>query len=212
VIADADLAPSSEVRAHLLQQLNLVLRRPEMYGGGETTPQVLISLLGVVERRPELLAAQQREWAAQGAWTPLGVAGAFHPELPDAHDLAAMSVYVEFARRRGWLRTDRLVDADAHAAMCRALPAWAGQDRSWPDVRAAFGPPSVLIGGRNPRWSKALCYVPEGPAEPVVTFHLRNDPDAGTAQPALLAVRRDEGPFPERFTFTPEGRRRRPGS
>ncbi|WP_256446132.1 hypothetical protein [Pseudonocardia lacus] len=43
-----------------------------------------------------------------------------------------------------------------------------------------------------------------------MTFHLWNRPDSGLAEPVLLAVRTDDGPFAEQFAFTPEGLRRRP--
>jgi hypothetical protein len=211
MVVDAALAPSAEIHAHLVQRLGDVLRRPGMYGNGEFAAQMLVDLLLVAERRPELLSEQQRRWNEQGAWTPLGVTGAFHPELPAPHDIPAMSVYVEFARRLGWLRTDRLFDDEVYGGLRRGLAEWTAQDRSWPDVRAAFGQPSLLLGGRNPADPKALCYVPADPAEPVVTFHLWNGAESGSAQPALLAVRvGGDGPFAEQFAFTPEGRRRRP--
>jgi hypothetical protein len=201
------LAPAAEIHAHLVQRLGDVLRRPGVYGDPEFAAQVLIDVLLVAEQRPEALGEQQRRWDEQGAWTPLGVAGAFHRELPGRHDVPAMSVYAEFAWRQGWLRTDRLFDDGPR----RGLAEWTAQDRTWPDVRAALGPPSLMVGGRNPAEPKALCYLPADPAQQVVTFHLWNEPDSGLAQPVLLAVRvGGDGPFAEQFTFTPEGLRRRP--
>jgi hypothetical protein len=207
----AVLAPSAEIHSHLVQRLGDVLRRPGMYGGGEFGAQILIDALLAAEQRPELLAEQQRRWDDQGAWTPLGVAGAFHPELPGPHDVPAMSVYAEFARARGWLRIDRPLDDASYRDLRGAIAGWTGQDRSGADVRGAFGPPSLLIGGRDPGWPKALCYAPADPGEPVVAFHLWNAPGSGLAQPVLLAVRvGGDGPFGEQFAFTPQGHKRRP--
>jgi hypothetical protein len=209
MVADVELAPSPEIHSHLVQRLGDVLRRPGTYGDAEFAAQVLIDVLLVVEQRPEVLTEQQRRWDAQGAWTPLGVGGAFQAALPAPHAIPAMSVYAEFARGRGWLRADRLFDDEAYGTLRRRLVGWTAQDRYWPDVRAEFGPPSLLLGGRNPAEPKALCYVPADPAHPVVTFHLWNADGSGLAQPVLLAVRvGGEGPFGEQFSFTPEGRRR----
>jgi hypothetical protein len=204
------LAPSAEIHSHLVQRLGDVLRRPGSYGG-EFAAQILVDALLAAERRPEVLPEQQRRWDEQGAWTPLGIVGAFHRELPGPLDVPAMSVYAEFARAQGWLRTDRPLDAEAYRALRAAVPDWTALDRSGADVRAAFGPPSLLIGGRDPAWPKALCYLPADDAEPVVTFHLWNAPGSGSVQPVLLAVRvGGGGRFADGFAFTPEGRRRRP--
>jgi hypothetical protein len=211
MVVDASLAPSAEIHEHLVGRLGDVLRRPGMYGNGEFAAQILIDALLLAERRPELLAQQQRRWEEQGAWNPLGVAGACQHQMPGPQQDAAMSVYAEFARGQGWLRTDRQLDAEAYRGLRVGLADWTAQDRSWPDVRATFGRPSLMIGGRNPAWSKTLCYAPADPGEPMVIFHLWNEPDSGLAQPVLLAVRvGGDGPFAEQFAFTPEGRRRRP--
>lgn len=210
---DVALAPSDEIHGHLLQRFDDVLRRPGTFGShgnGEFAAQLLVDLVLAAEQRPGLLSEQQRRWAEQGAWTPLGVTGAFHAELPAPHDIPAMSVYAELARRLGWLRTGRLLDDEEYRALRGGIAGWTAQDRTWPDVRAAFGPPSMMIGGRNPEWSKALCYAPADPDRPLVTFHLWNEPDSGLAQTVLLAVRVGEGPFGGQFSFTPHGRRLRP--
>ncbi|MFJ9623000.1 hypothetical protein [Streptomyces sp. NPDC101181] len=63
-----------------------------------------------------------------------------------------------------------------------------------------------------------LGYLTTDIAEPMIFFHLWNGTEPGSGStwppnrkaPILLAVRCGEGPFAERFTFTPEGHRRRP--
>lgn len=131
----------------------------------------------------------------------------------DQHCVA--SVYAEFAHRRGWLRSDRLLSAGEHPALRAKVRPWAQTDRSWTDVIPEFGPPSILCGGTSPLYSRTLGYLGEGPAEPMAFFHLWN---GGTPapestwpeldEPVLLAVRFADMPFDSAFTFTPEGQRR----
>ncbi|MEU1086695.1 hypothetical protein ACFYPN_28790 [Streptomyces sp. NPDC005576] len=90
-------------------------------------------------------------------------------------------------------------------------------ERTWADVTAEFGPPSVLFGGSNPLHGKTLGYLREDPQRPMVFFHLWNGVEPGAAswpskheQPLLLAVRLGRGSFHESLIFTPEGERRRP--
>jgi hypothetical protein len=204
------LAPSAEIHSHLLGHLDGVLRRPGLYGPhetGESHVSVAITLLLAAEQRPGLLDQQRAAWREQGAYWPTGVTGAFSDKLPAAHDQAAMSVYAEFVRGLGRLRTDRLLDDDEY----RRVRAAGTADRSAADVEASFGPPSVLIGSTNPRYPRSLCYVPADPDRPVVTLHLWNEWHSELAQPVLLAVDSGgTGPFADRFAFTPEGIRRRP--
>ncbi|MGW2058974.1 hypothetical protein ACWCOZ_34565 [Streptomyces sp. NPDC001840] len=220
------LAGSAEIRAYLIDQLNLALRRPGMFGRGEGPLRMLIDHLLFVENQPDAWAEQQRAWEARGAMTNIGVAGAFcdlipgsGPGDPDQHCVA--SVYAEFAYRRGWLGPDRLLPADEHHALRTGVRQWAETDRVWADVVDEFGSPSILFGGTSPLYSKTLGYLSEDPDEPMVFFHLWNGgaPEAESSwppeheEPALLAVRfggaAGGGPFGESFVFTPEGQRRK---
>jgi hypothetical protein len=207
------LAPAEDIHEHLVRHLNNVLCRPGMYGPratGESHARTLIELILVAEQRPDLLAEQMTRWRERGVFLPTGVTGAFSLQLPAAHDKGAMTVYAEFAREGGWLRTDRLLDDGEYRALRDAIPQFVAQDRTRPDVLAAFGPPS-LPTGTNPRWPMTHPYVPADPAEPIVTFHLWNEYHSELEQPVLLAVHvGGDEPFPEQFSFTPEGRRRRP--
>jgi hypothetical protein len=125
-----------------------------------------------------------------------------------------MTVYAEFAWDRGWLRPDRLLGAQAHADLRARARSWtAARDRTWPDVVAQFGQPSVHFGGTSPRYGKSLAYISEDPAAPPVVFHLWNAPDTAgeRPQPLLQAVRfGTQAPFARTFTYTPDGLRRRP--
>ncbi|MGW0630331.1 hypothetical protein [Streptomyces sp. NPDC002758] len=211
------LATAKEIHAHLVDQLNLALRRPGMYGG-ELTLRILLDHLLFVERQPEAFGQQQQAWQDSGAWSAIGVTGAFRDLIPGRNYESGMaSVYAEFAQRRGWLKPDRVLAADAYEALKSHVRRWAGEDRTWADVTAEFGAPSVLFGGNNPLYGKTLGYLSEDPKQLMVAFHLWNGSAPGAEswppeheQPLLLAVRFGEGLFRRSFTFTPEGERRKP--
>ncbi|MER6129599.1 hypothetical protein ABT173_45010 [Streptomyces sp. NPDC001795] len=211
-------ASPDEMRSYLMDQLNNVLRRPGMYGDVEAAMWMVVNHLLFLERRPEVWEEQKRAWGRQGAWSPTGVKGAFSPLLPPDHGCSVASVYAEFARRQGWLKPDRVLDAEAYAAMRSTVRQWGQRDRVWADVTAAFGPPSVLFGGANPFYRKTLGYLTEDLAQPMVFFHLGNRADRDTescwppalTEPLLLAVRCGDGKFADSFTFTPQGQCLRP--
>ncbi|MEU5231302.1 hypothetical protein AB0G82_18775 [Streptomyces anulatus] len=212
------LAGVDEIRAYLVDQLNAVLRRPGMFSQREDGLWMLMDHLLFVERRPEVWAQEQRSWVSRGAGASTGLAGMFQERMPGGYDQHCIaSVYVEFAHRCGWLKPDRLLSAGEHQALRAGVRPWAQTDRSWADVVSEFGPPSVVCGGTSPLYSKTLGYLGEDPDEPMVFFHLWNGsgPAPGSTwpeleEPVLLAVRFGDAPFDEAFTFTPEGRRRRP--
>ncbi|MFF4776975.1 hypothetical protein ACFY05_29335 [Microtetraspora fusca] len=206
---------TTEIRDYLVGELNSALRRPGMYG---KEPALLIPLdhVAYVERQDEAWAEERETMRARGAFTAIGVVGAFNNLLPGGHDDSVASVYAEFARDRGWLEADRVLTADEHRSMRRELNAWVARDRMLSEVLETFGPPSVLFGGGNPRFPKTLAYVADQMKEPMLFLHFWNgaDPDAeptrGYEEPILLAIRCGRGPFKDTFTFTPEGRKRRP--
>jgi hypothetical protein len=211
------LAAAEEIHAHLIDQLNLTLRRPGMFGG-EVALRVLIDHLLFAERQPEAWAELKQEWEEQGLWTSIGPAGAFQSVFPAQADCCEVaSVYAEFARQRGWLKPDRVLTGEEYQALAGRVRRWAAVDRTWPDVTAEFGPPSVLFGGNNPLYGKTLGYLTEDPQQPMVVFHLWNGGEPGAEswppqheQPLLLAVRFRGDSFRGSLTFTPEGERRRP--
>ncbi|MEU0368842.1 hypothetical protein ABZ070_01015 [Streptomyces sp. NPDC006283] len=216
MVTDRALASSEDMHEYLVNELNLALRRVGVYGELETSMWFLIGHLLVLERRLEVWEQQKGRWERQGAWSSTGVRGAFARYFPSEHSLGASSVYAEFARREGWLKPDRVLDAEAYSALRNEAGRWADYDRSWADVTAAFGPASIQIGGNNPRYGKTLGYVTGDPAQPMVAFHLWNGTDPGLQdwpsheQPLLLAVRCGDGDFADSLTFTPQGQNRRP--
>ncbi|MEU3795575.1 hypothetical protein AB0F07_38285 [Streptomyces fructofermentans] len=212
------LASAEEIHAYLVERLNLALRGPEMFGG-EIALQILMNHLLMAEREPDPIGRLRSTWQERGAWTSLGVTGAFRELVPKPkYNCGMASVYAEFAQARGWLRPDRTLASDAYRAMVDQVRDWVGEDRTWADVTDRFGPPSVLFGGSNPLYSKSLGYLADDPALPMVVFHLWNGTEPGPGdgwppaheQPLLLAVRHGHGPFPGTFTFTPHGHRLRP--
>jgi hypothetical protein len=217
VTPPTSLATAEEIHGHLVDQLNLALRRPGMYGG-ELAVRILLDHLLFVERRPDAFARQRQEWEERGLWSAVGVSGAFRDVLPGrSHDCDVASVYAEFALRRGWLKPDRVLEKEDHDALRARVRRWAAEDRTWADVTAEFGAPSVLFGGTNPLYGKTLGYLSEDPGQPMVVFHLWNGAAAGAdtwppehEQPLLLAVRFGDGPFRRSVTLTPEGERRKP--
>ncbi|MBY8882903.1 hypothetical protein K7862_35515 [Streptomyces sp. PLK6-54] len=211
------ITAAEEIHDHLIDQLNLALRRPGMFGG-EVAFRLLIDHLLFIERQREAWNQLKQSWEKQGLWTPIGPSGAFQDVFPAQADCCEVaSVYAEFANRRGWLKPDRVLTGEEYQALTGRVRRWGAVDRTWPDVTAEFGPPSVLFGGNNPRYGKTLGYLSQDPHQPMVVFHLWNGSEPGAeswppehGQPLLLAVRFGGGSFRGSFTFTPEGERRKP--
>ncbi|MFI6165923.1 hypothetical protein ACIBCN_03970 [Nocardia sp. NPDC051052] len=204
------------MHAYLIDQVNLMLRRLEMYGG-EPALWTLFDHLFFLEEADNGIADLHESWRARNAFTPTGVKGALQRHLPDDLCSALPSMYAEAARQRGWLRLDRALTTDEHTALRASIEAFVTENRTWHDVLDTFGPPSVLFGGTNPRYEKTLAYATEDKSDPMVFFHLWNGSDPGTKtwppkynEPILFAVRYGMVPFAASFCFTPEGTRRRP--
>jgi hypothetical protein len=214
----SELASADEIHAYLLEGLNMAFRRSGVLGG-EIHITRLLDLLLFAERRQDAWGeVLHHELGKRDAVTASGALGAFREFLPTDQGHAVASVYAEIARRQGWLRVDRVLDADEYGSMLVGIDSWASQDRVWEDVTATFGPPSILFGGSNPLYPKTLGYATRAASDPMLFFHLWNgsEPEAESSwppvyeQPVLLAVRRGDAPFSAAFTFTPEGQRRRP--
>ncbi|MEU7145571.1 hypothetical protein ABZ942_39425 [Nocardia sp. NPDC046473] len=199
------------VHAYLIDQVNLMLRRLEMYGG-EPALWTLFDHLFFLEDADNGVQDLHESWRARNAFTPTGVKGALQRHLPGDLGSALPSMYAEAARQRGWLRLDRTLTMDEHTHLRTSIETFVAENRTWRDVLDAFGEPSVLFGGTNPRYEKTLAYATADKSDPMVFFHLWNgsDPDTKTwpkhAEPILLATRYGTGPFAASFSFTPEGR------
>jgi hypothetical protein len=216
--ATSGLRTAGEIHGYLTDQLNSALRRSGMYGG-ESAVRMLFDHLNYVEAQDTAAwARQQLAWEARGAWSSTGVAGAVRRYLPGQVESAMASIYAEAAHARGWLVADRPLSAGEYQAVHSTYRAWASRDRTHQDVLDAFGPPSILVGGSNPRYSKTLGYFSTRLTDPIIWFHLWNGTDPGIEptwppvydQPVLLAAREGGGPLPQAMVFTPEGERRQP--
>ncbi|RVX39117.1 hypothetical protein EDD27_1459 [Nonomuraea polychroma] len=205
------------MRDYLIRELNSALRRPGMYGG-ELSIRLIIDHLLHLERGDEAWAEEMRSLESRGAWTSTGVSGAFRNLIPGQYEYGMASVYSEFARARGWLEANRTLTSDEYDQMRTQIPTWATRDHSLSEVLSTFGPPSVLLGGDNPYYGKTFGYLTEPTDTAMIFFHLWNgaDPDAESTwpprydEPVLLAIRYGPGDFKTSFTFTPEGKKRRP--
>lgn len=218
VTAVPQLRTAEEIHRYLVDELNSVLRRPAMYGGESALWMVFNHVLHVEGNDHSAWEQEQRGWEVRGVWSTTGVAGAMQKHLPRPAEDAMASIYAETAHRHGWLITDRPLPISDYQAVRAGYRAWASRDRTLSDISEAFGAPSILLGGKNPLYSKTLGYLPISPTEPIIWFHLWNgtDPDAESTwppsheRPLLLAARESEGPLSRAMVFTPEGERRRP--
>jgi hypothetical protein len=212
---DNGASPSlDEVRGYHLGRLNDALRRPGMWGG-ETTLRLFLDAVAFVDGRGAIWQQEQDALRDRGAFTSLGVRGAFADVLPGYADEGAVaSVYAEIAWRHGWLTVDRVLSAEEHRRL-RLDADWWGRDRNLDAVLDEFGPPSVRCGGGNPRYSKTLVYAAADRTCDLVSLHFAGTYDWQAPQPQpespplLVAVRHGGGSFLETFAFTPMGSGRR---
>lgn len=203
-----------EIREYLLTMLNLSLRRPGMYGG-EIALRLYLDAVGFAHGRADVMEAEISFLRHAGAFLPTGVSGAFQ-RLWGFCSLDMMSsVYVELARRQGWLRADQVMPEAEYRELAQISLSWCGQDRSFSETLAAFGPP-CLSGGNNLRFPQTLTYVPRSMAQPCLSFHFWNNfvrmdgrVETEFPEPMLLAVRRESDCFEDSLTFTSRGRRYR---
>lgn len=210
----------NETRRHHLSQVNGVLRRPGMYGGGEMAERLLLEAMAAVDGSLTRWQAECEGLRERGAFTATGVRGAYSNILPaDALRDATASVYAEIAHRLGWLELDRTLPAAEFRQLSAEVGGWVAHDRTLSEVVERFGSPSVRIGGTNPFFPKTLAYTTADHDDGLICFHLWNAfantaPGSGLRgvhpDPVVLAVRHRPGPFAGSFSFTPEGLLRRP--
>lgn len=208
---DNGASPSlDEVRRYHLGRLNDALRRPGMWGG-ETTLRLFLDAVAFIEGRSAVWQQEQDTLRDRGAFTALGVRGAFARVLPGYEDEGAVaSVYAEIAWRHGWLTMDRVMATEEHQRLCLDAD-WCDRDRSLDDVLDELGPPSVRCGGGNPRYSQTLVYAAADRTCGLVSFHFAGTYDWQAPQPqpesppALVAVRHGDGLFLDTFAFTSAG-------
>ncbi len=212
---------ADEIHRHLLEQINIALRRPEMYGG-EHALWSLFGYLGYIEGAGPSIwsSANLDEWRERGVRAPTtrSVAQALSIHLPEPVEKAVATVFAEEARQRGWLTLDRSLPPDEYQAIHATYRQWASEDRTRDDLLTAFGKPSILIGSDNPRFASCLGYCTDHSAGPIIWFHLWNRVEPGGPPgaapifglPVLVAARAGDEPLPQSLTYSPEGERRRP--
>jgi hypothetical protein len=187
-----------------------------MYGG-ELALWLYFDAMAFTDDRAESWKADQDALRARSASLSTGVGGAVEQVMGERHDGVMSSVYAEIAHRHAWLVLDRELSAREYGRLRDTFRDSTTHDRTHSDVVAAFGPPSMLLGGSNPYYSKTLAYGTARPDDPLVFFHLWNGSEPGAertwppvhAEPLLLAARCGGASFADGFSFTPKGAARR---
>jgi hypothetical protein len=185
-----------QIQQHFIEVLNHAIRRPGMFGPGEIgLDHTLTDVVYVTE------TGDRQTWraalAARDAWSSIGVEGRLMLLMPETEQVAAASVYADYAHEHEWLALDRVLTSDEYGELRGELATWCAVDRVRSDVVARLGEPSVRIGGSG---DQAHGYG--RPGEPIVWFHTGSD--------EVVLSGRCGGPFVESLLFTPEGARRRP--
>jgi hypothetical protein len=196
---------------YVLSRLNDALRRPGMFGG-DCAIEIYMDIANI-DHGGDLGSRSGIRPILSGsdAWTSLGVGGAFLEYWGlDSSDMTA-SVYAEVARERGWATLDRLLTAGEYETAIKGVGQWCNRDRSYSEVLAVYGEPSIHIGGSGGAWPKTLLYASEDKSTPCLSFHLWNARDTPSSEPlyseAMLLGARTENPvFMEGFILTPLGR------
>jgi hypothetical protein len=131
-----------------------------------------------------------RKWKAEreylrtrGAFTSIGVPGAFAYVLPEGkRDHATVaSVYAEVARRFGWLLIDRVLTESEQVMLVERAGPRAADDRSLSDVLDTWGQPSAWLGGTKDLYPKTLAYAVDDREAPLICFGDRGRPNRITS-------------------------------
>jgi hypothetical protein len=181
--------------------------------GRELTIRLFMDAVAFVNGMGDLWEQAQDDLRTRGAFTALGVQGAFRAVLPSYRDdgAAVASVYAEIAWRLGWLVVDRALADDEHEQLSAQTDRWSGRNYQLDEIQAEFGPPSVLFGGSGPHCAKTLAYAAASRARGLVCLHFASPYDWNApqprpeAQPVLVAVRHGSGAFVDAFAFTAAG-------
>jgi hypothetical protein len=208
---------SEEIREYFLDLLNSALPRLGMYGE-EVVLDYFLSHLAFVDERDAELKAHMETLRTRGAFTSLGVGGAFtqHTHLP-ATGGEIGSVYAEIAFKMGYLNTDRVLDKNEFATLRSGLRGTCrSQNFNTADVAKEFGVPSWR-SGTNPFYPWTYLYLCNDIDMGTIAFDFWNVVyyDEKTRKtcgkfgdlPVLRNIRIRGDNFGREFTFTPIGRK-----
>ena len=208
---------SKEIREYFLDLLNSALPRLSMYGE-EVVLQYFLSHLAFVDERDTELKAHMETLCTRGAFTSLGVGGAFnqYTHLP-AQSNEIGSVYAEIAFKMGYLNTDRILDKNEFATLRSGLRSTCrSRNFNTEDVVKEFGVPSWR-SGTNPFYPWTYLYLCNDIDVGMIAFDFWNvvyydekaEKTCGTFGdlPVLRNIRIRGDNFSREFTFTPIGRK-----
>lgn len=190
-----------------------------MYGRDEMAEQLLLGAMAAVDGSVTRLNSEFDGLRERRAFTATGVKGAYCNVLPaDALRDATASLYAGIAHRCGWLDLDRTLSSAEYQRLATDIGEFVTEDRTLSQVIDTFGAPSLWIGGTNPLRPKTLGYTTANPDDELICMHLwktfanadADGPQGVHPELMVLAVRHRPGDFPNSFSFTPEGLRRRP--
>ncbi len=196
---------SQEIREYFFKLINNALPRLSMFGG-ETAARFFLSHLAFIDERDLELENYLNKLTERGAFTSLGVSGAFRKYTHlQATDVEIASVYAEIAFKMGYLNTDRILIKSEFESLHSGLrKTCRSQDLNTEDVVQQFGTPSWKAG-TNPSWPWVFLYFCNELDHGSIAFDFWND---GYYDLPVLRNIRIQGPnFGREFTFTPLGRK-----
>jgi len=171
---------AEEIRAHL-EELHYAFRRPGMYGGNEFGVEQYFRMrlddLCFIDGQDGALEAEIESLRARKLSGAMGVHGLLRERIslfggrPERFQLSneVTSIYAEVAHRLGYLDSERQLRDTEWRNLTTTLRDRFSRRRAEVarvnDVIAAYGPPSVSIGGN---WSSTLCYVSDQRSDPWV--------------------------------------------
>lgn len=175
---------AQEIREHLIDQLNSVMKRPSMYGGwvaADVTAMHLAFIDGYDEPQIRIIDYTARSGSMRFV----------DERVPDPDQNLYFALHLPEFHRRGWFRPTAVLTPEAHADLLTTFEPWLADRRRQCDVVEAFGPPSWRHGN-------ALAYATADPADPMVVFVAHDD--------AITAAWTSEELFPEGLRLTTAGK------
>ncbi|GHJ47143.1 hypothetical protein Cs7R123_44850 [Catellatospora sp. TT07R-123] len=185
------------------------MRRPSTFGG-DLVIELLARSVAYIDGAADHWDRAVEGLRSRGAFSSIGVRGAFHGMFPDYYDDGASgSVYGELAWRLGWLAVDRLMTPGEYARLQDEAARWCAVDCGYEETIAEFGPPSAIFGSQSRNNPRTILYAVDDPTRESVSLHFTNPFGVEVGSPGapliLLGIRRSDARFNEAFTLTPTG-------